>query len=295
MEGQRSVPKKRYALAEDATVREGASPRLTNEPGHILRLCLSLGGDFFEWCADDGTAHTREAKSGTEAVLPQVAANNTEARKVVGAFERTSFWSASKLLLDKRIWGSQELGPSQQLLPDGSNLFSVLYSMKTERRELYEEFVETIRVAFPEFQSIEFPLVGKGFAGLDWHQRGLSRPLDARQLSDGTLRLLWLITILFTVADDGLVLIDEPETSLHPQWLMVLVSLMRQTSARTQIIVATHSDQLIHWLEPHELLVADLEEGVASFRWGSDMDLGEWLKKYRLDELWLMGELGGRQ
>ena len=91
------------------------------------------------------------------------------------------------------------------------------------------------------------------------------------------------------------ILLDEPEISLHPQWLMLLVSLMRQTTVRAQVIVATQSAQLIRWVEPEELIVVDNEDGVSRFQKGDDMDLGEWLKEYTLDQLWVMGELGGRR
>jgi len=296
---------KRYVLPRVALVQQA---ELTSGRGYILRT----GEDFpGEWCSDDGGVISPDLLLGSifatpeiqqnppgkrlEALLGRAGENNREARRLVATLGRTSFWSASELTLERKVWASQELGPSSQLLPDGSNIFSVLYSMKAERRELYKEFVENIQVAIPEFESIEFPLVGRGFATMDWRLKGVPHPVSPRQLSDGTLRLLWLVTILLTAPDDGLVLIDEPETSLHPQWLMILVSLLRQTSARTQVIVATHSDQLIRWLEPHELLVADIEDGVSRFRWGSDMNLDEWLDEYTLDRLWHMGELGGRQ
>lgn len=124
----------------------------------------------------------------------------------------------------------------------------------------------------------------------------MKKELWPNQLSDGTIRLLWLFTILLTVPDDGIVLIDEPEISLHPQWLMLLVSVMRKTAARTNVIVATQSAEFVRWVQPEELIIADLDEQGATFRRASDRkDLNEWLKDFSLSELWAMGELGGRR
>jgi predicted ATPase len=82
--------------------------------------------------------------------------------------------------------------------------------------------------------------------------------------------------------------------SLHPELIKLLSGLMREASTHTQLIVATHSDQLIRWLEPEEVVVVDKEENQAKFTWADKLNLSEWLKKYTLGDLWLMGEIGGR-
>jgi predicted ATPase len=70
--------------------------------------------------------------------------------------------------------------------------------------------------------------------------------------------------------------------------------LIREAAQHTQLIVATHADRLIRWMEPKEVVVVDKEDDRTRLTWADRLDLGEWLHKYTLDELWLMGELGGR-
>lgn len=90
-------------------------------------------------------------------------------------------------------------------------------------------------------------------------------------------------------------MIDEPEVSLHPELLSLLADLMREASQRTQLIVATHSDRLIRFLRPEEVVVMDIaEDGSASTVWADSMDLEQWLAEYTLDEIWRMGRIGGR-
>ena len=70
----------------------------------------------------------------------------------------------------------------------------------------------------------------------------------------------------------------------------------RKTSARTNILVATQSAELLRWLKPEELVIADATEvGTAFTPAISKPDLSKWLKDFTLSELWTMGELGGRR
>ncbi len=89
-------------------------------------------------------------------------------------------------------------------------------------------------------------------------------------------------------------LIDEPEVSLHPQLLSILTDVMSEVSEHTQLIVATHSERLVRFLSPQNVLVMDEEEGLAQVKWADTLDLDEWLEEYALDELWRMSRLGGR-
>ena len=77
------------------------------------------------------------------------------------------------------------------------------------------------------------------------HQHGLLRPMSAAELSDGTLRYLLWIAALMTARPPALMILNEPETSLHPDLLAALARLIAQAAKNTQIIVVTHSAKLI--------------------------------------------------
>jgi len=188
----------------------------------------------------------------------------------------------------------QELRPVSLPGPNGEDLYAALYNLRTSDEGSFDRIQEALRAAFPGFRKLEFPLVGSGQATLAWYQEGFERPFYPHQLSEGMLRFLWLATILLSPNLPPITLIDEPEVSLHPELLMILAGLIREAATRTQLIVATHADQLIRWMEPSEVVVVDKEEDRTRLTWADRLDLGNWLKKYTLDELWLMGELGGR-
>jgi predicted ATPase len=115
------------------------------------------------------------------------------------------------------------------------------------------------------------------------------------QLSEGTLRFLWLASLLQSPGLSTITMIDEPEVSLHPELLLLFAELLREASKRTQIIIATHSDSLIRFLRPEEVVVMDINEGgCASAAWADKLNLEKWLSDYTLDEVWRMGRMGGR-
>lgn len=76
-------------------------------------------------------------------------------------------------------------------------------------------------------------------------QHGLLRPLKAAELSDGTLRYILLIAALLSPRPPELLVLNEPETSLHPSLLPALARLIAGASAQSQIIVVSHNDRLI--------------------------------------------------
>ena len=178
---------------------------------------------------------------------------------------------------------------------NGEDLVSCLFYLRETERIRFEAIEDALRAAFSRFDRLDFPPVAAGTLALAWRETGFSQPLYTHQLSEGTLRFLWLATLLQSPGLPAFTLIDEPEVSLHPELLNLLADLMREASRRTQLIVATHSDRLIGFLHPKEVVVIDSgEDGMSTLTWADKLDLEEWLKDYSLDELWSNGRLGAR-
>lgn len=101
--------------------------------------------------------------------------------------------------------------------------------------------------AFPEAQ-VRIA-IDDGRFQLYFDQAGLLRPLSAAELSDGTLRYLLWIAALHTPRPPPLMILNEPETSLHPDLLPALARLIAQASRRSQVWVISHASRLIAALE----------------------------------------------
>ena len=87
-----------------------------------------------------------------------------------------------------------------------------------------------------------------GVFELEFKQHGLLRPLSQAELSDGTLRYLLWIAALMTPRPPSLMVLNEPETSLHPDLLPALGRLMGQRADDTQLWVISHAQPLIESL-----------------------------------------------
>jgi predicted ATPase len=178
---------------------------------------------------------------------------------------------------------------------NGEELVSCLYNLRESQRNRFDAIEDALHAAFPRFDHLDFPPVAAGTLALAWRETGFSKPLYMHQLSEGTLRFLWLATLLQSPGLTALTLLDEPEVSLHPELLNLLADILREASSRTQIVVATHSDRLIRFLQPKEIVLMDSDEnGMSTLKWADELDLDAWLKDYSLDELWSNGRLGAR-
>ena len=127
---------------------------------------------------------------------------------------------------------------------DGSNLAAAVQTILELRSD--EAFAAALEDAFPgskmyvESKSERFEI--------RLQQHGLLRPLSAAELSDGTLRYLLWAAALLTPRPPALLVLNEPETSLHPDLLPALARLILTAAAQTQIIVVSHAGRLIESL-----------------------------------------------
>ena len=139
---------------------------------------------------------------------------------------------------------------------DGADLAAALVTI----RELgvASELDDAIDRAFPGSRLAIDVVDGRFSLGL--RQPGLLRPLAAAELSDGTLRYLLWVAALLTPRPAPLLVLNEPETSLHPALLEPLGELIAAASTRSQLLVVSHSAQLISAMSDARALVHELEK-----------------------------------
>jgi predicted ATPase len=127
---------------------------------------------------------------------------------------------------------------------DGSNLAAALQTIMEIRSD--EALATALEDAFPG--SRLYIENGNGRFEVQLQQHGLLRPLSAAELSDGTLRYLLWIAALLTPRPPELMVLNEPETSLHPDLLPALARLILAAAEQAQIIVVSHAHGLIETL-----------------------------------------------
>jgi len=158
---------------------------------------------------------------------------------------------------------------------DGADLAAAIQTI----REIgdAEALDGAVEDAFPKSRvNIE---VNAGRFSLVMEQHGLLRPLAAAELSDGTLRYLLWVAALLTPRPPALMVLNEPETSLHPDLLAPLGRLIAQSSRWTQIFVVTHAAALIAALREqlkYNSLVLEKSFGETRLKDVNTLDLPAW-------------------
>ncbi|MCH9756440.1 MAG: AAA family ATPase [Gammaproteobacteria bacterium] len=129
---------------------------------------------------------------------------------------------------------------------DGRDLAAALQTIKEIGDE--QALNQAISDAFPGARLNVVVQEGGRFA-LEFHQEGLLRPLTGLELSDGTLRYLLWVAALLTPRPPPLMILNEPETSLHPDLLPALGRLIICAAKTTQVWVVSHANRLVATLE----------------------------------------------
>lgn len=181
--------------------------------------------------------------------------------------------------------------PTDVLLPDSRNLGLLLNEL--EHTNASSEFNRLLAQFLPRYQRFSTRIQG-GTVQFYLHEAGLNVPIPATRLSDGTIRFMAILAILLSPSPPPLMCIEEPELGLHPDAVSLLAELLVDAATRTQLVVTTHSDTLVSALtdQANSVLVCEHRGGTAVERVDPDK-LTHWLDKYRLGEIWRIGEIGG--
>lgn len=177
---------------------------------------------------------------------------------------------------------------------DISNLGLMLNRLRSDPNAK-SELLRYLKMFYAGAEDIHTPIQGGLVDIRVEEENGVTIP--ASRLSDGTLRWLSLLCILLHPEPPSLVCIEEPELGLHPDMIQPLAQLLISASARMQLIVTTHSSDLVDGLSesPDSVLICEKNAGSSTIKRLDSEDLAGWLDRYKLGQLWRTGELGGNR
>ncbi len=178
--------------------------------------------------------------------------------------------------------------------PDGQNLISVMHTLYTGDRDFKNDINSAMKAAFgDDFEELIFPPAADQRIQLRIRWKSLKREQSAAEISDGTLRFLFLLTVLASPSLAPIIAIDEPETGLHPAMLPLIAEYAADASKRSQVILTTHSPQFLDAFVGTRptTTVARWANGETTLKTLREKDLDYWLKEYSLGSLFKSGEL----
>jgi predicted ATPase len=188
--------------------------------------------------------------------------------------------------------GFSEAGPQERLSANGDNLPNVIQYLKEQHEDRLNQILDILSHRVPRLERVDSEFMPDGRLLLQIKDAPFEQPILAKFASDGTLKMLAYLTLLYDPQPAQLIGIEEPENQLHPRLLPELAEECRRATARTQLMVTTHSPFFVNGLRPEELWVLYRDEqGYTQARCAADMQgITEFMDEgAQLGYLWMEG------
>jgi predicted ATPase len=169
-----------------------------------------------------------------------------------------------------------EIKPVAILMSSGENLGTVLHEIlnRYEYRDAANDLREFLKAAYPTFEDIHCDTTygTPPQVLVRVREKAMPRSMELGELSDGMLRFLCLATALLSPIISPLVAIDEPEVGLHPRLLPIVADMIKMASERTQVLVTTHSPDLLNRFNIDDVAVMTRDEKAIKAKWHRPSD-----------------------
>lgn len=260
-------------------------------PFHFLDYQYGQGKVITGEAPEASDTRVEKALSGPDVLAVSTLGTLAENPRVIALRNFITGWHLSYLSADAAR-GNPEAGAEERLSPTGDNLPNVVQYLREQHPERLEQIFETLRRRIPRIEKVEAQVLEDSRLLLLVKDAPFSKPVLSRFASDGTLKLLAYLTVLYDPDPPQLVGIEEPENYLHPRLLPELAEECQQAAERTQLIVTTHSPFFINPLRPEEVRVLyRAADGYTRVRRVTDMPgIQDFIRRgATLGELWMEG------
>ncbi|MCP5063883.1 MAG: AAA family ATPase, partial [Ignavibacteriae bacterium] len=190
---------------------------------------------------------------------------------------------------NSKIKQESDINDNRIFRRDASNLAAFLYLLQEKYFDYFKRIENTIKLIAPFFDKFQLePLaLNNEKIRLEWKHINSDQYFNANHFSDGTLRMICLITLLLQPDQPDTIIIDEPELGLHPSAIQQLAALIKSVADDgKQIICSTQSVTLLNQFNPEDIIVVDREDNESKFKRLDEERLEDWLDKYAIGELW---------
>ena len=185
-----------------------------------------------------------------------------------------------------------EAGPQEKLSKTGDNLPNVIQHLKERYPERLEKILSILSDWVPCLEKVDTELMMDGRLLLQIKDAPFEKPILAKFASDGMLKMLSFLTLLYARETPQLIGIEEPENYLHPRLLNGLVEECREASASSQLMITTHSPYFVNGLHAEEVWVLYRDkQGFTVCKRTSEMQgINDFLEAgAKLGQLWMEG------
>lgn len=217
-------------------------------PRDILRFSRGAGSVYDEASGE----RTEESLDSADLLAVSTLGQLSRHPRVAALRRFISGWYLSYISADNTR-SLPEAGPQERLSETGDNLPNVIQYLQEQYPDRLADIFKTLGERVPGLERVESEPLPDGRLLLRLKDQPFDEPILAKFVSDGTLKLLAYLTVLYDPDPASIVGIEEPENQLHPKLLYALAEEARSAAARSQFLVTTHSPFFADALRPNEL------------------------------------------
>ncbi len=240
---------------------------------------------------DEQDARVSEALESNELLAVNTLGQFAKHPRVSALRRFITDWHLSYLTADSTR-GIPEAGPQERLSATGDNLPNVIQYLKEQHADELGRILKTLSERVPRLDKIQVDILADGRLLLQIKDAPFDRPILSKFASDGTLKMLAYLTLLYDPKPSQLIGVEEPENQLHPRLLWGLAEECQKASEVSQVLVTTHSPYFVNALHPDQLWVLYRDSnGYAQAKRASDMQgVSEFVNDGALlGQLWMEG------
>ncbi len=210
-------------------------------------------------------------------------------RELIEFISKWQFYNANNMNLNLIRTVEPKIGGSDiYLSASGDNLPLVLDNL-SQNIDFEDSLNEAMKSILPKTRRLKPVRSGRLSLTVEWYFEDIKEPFYLNEMSDGTVRMLCWATILHSPLLPSLIVIDEPELGLHVSWMPILAEWIKKAATRTQIIITTHSPDLLdHFTDCLENVLCFYPENRTHF---SIKSLSKEMLQPKLEEGWELGDL----
>ena len=214
--------------------------------------------------------------------------------RVAALREFITDWYVSYLSIDETR-AQPEAGPQERLSKTGGNIANVVQYLKEQHPTRLRQIFQQLKRRVPRIEEVIAEAMPDGRLLLEIKDGPFDQPILARFASDGTLKMLAYLIVLYDPEPPQFIGIEEPENFLHPRLLPELAEECRSATARSQLLVTTHSPFFLNALRAEEVRVLYRDEKgfTQTVRASEIRGIPEFIRAgASLGHLWMEGHLG---
>lgn len=175
---------------------------------------------------------------------------------IINATFPSIFAGIYKFSVDRKIQSTYNYTSDMEiLLPDCSNLALCLATLSNKRRPTFDDFNNLVSQVFPNIKATQGDMVGSGQFNLKIHTHNtnldrLDLAYDINQVGTGVGHVMSMIYVALTSKSPRIILLEEPNSFLHPRAVKELLAILRDVGGHHQYIISTHSSDVLRAIEP---------------------------------------------